>query len=445
MKKIYFLATASLLTIVLFFIVSHYFPKSVGRFPVFIVLFLLDLYLYMSLRQKIKSFPRMFSILGSFLYWMPAILTGLIIIGLLLYSFDHWGKGVKIYVVGFIFIGYFSKLLPISFLVIDDFRRVIQKLLKKNRIVSKNSSEAIPRSLFLKRLGLITGGVMFSGLLVGMVKWVSDFRIRRKIIRLSGLPASFSGFKIVQFSDIHLGGWASKKELEEAVQMMNDLEPDVIFFTGDLVNYKTDEAYEFTDILAKLVAKDGIYAILGNHDYGDYSHWPDELSKQENMTQLYNFYEQLGWKLLRNESDVLKKGNDELAILGVENWGSLSRFQKYGDLEKALMGIKQIPAKILLSHDPSHWELKTLSSPSTIGLTLAGHTHGAQFGFEFPGLRWSPSQYLYKYWAGLYTEPNKITGEKQYLYVNRGIGTIGYPGRVGIWPEITLIELQPQA
>jgi len=376
------------------------------------------------------------------LYWLPAILTSLIIIGLLFYPFDHWSKGIRIYVVGFIFIGYFSKLVPIFFLAIDDLRRIIKRLFKKNNAAPSEISETIPRSIFIRRLGLITGGVLFTSLLGGMVKWVSDFRVKREVIRLNGLPASFSGYRIVQFSDIHLGNWVSKKELEEVVQMMNDLQPDVIFFTGDLVNYKTDEAYEFRDILSKLNARDEIFAILGNHDYGDYSPWPDETSKQENMNHLYEFYQQMGWNLLRNENYILRKGNDELAILGVENWGSLGRFQKYGDLGKALHGVDQIPVKILLSHDPSHWELKTLNSSATIGLTLAGHTHGAQFGFEFPGIRWSPSQYIYKYWAGLYSELNTITGEKQYLYVNRGIGTIGYPGRVGIWPEITLFELQ---
>jgi hypothetical protein len=445
MKKIFIAVAVSLLTIILFLIAGHYFPKSIGRFPVFAIIFLLDLYLYISIRQKINALPKIFSFLAVFLYWLPALLTGLIIAGLLFYPFDQWGKGIKVYVVGFIFIGFFSKLIPIAFLIVDDIRRIIQKLFRRKPVEKKPSSEAIPRSLFLKRLGLITGGVMFTSLLGGMVKWVSDFRVRRVLIRLAGLPASFSGYRIVQFSDIHLGGWASKKDLEEAVQMMNDLEPDVLVFTGDLVNYKTDEAFEFAGIFSKLKAKDGIYAILGNHDYGDYSPWPDEVSKQENMTKLFDFYRQLGWKLLRNENDTLKKENDELAIIGVENWGSLGRFQKYGDLEKALIGVEDIPAKILLSHDPSHWELVTLNSTSPIGLTLAGHTHGAQFGFEFPGFRWSPSQYIYKYWAGLYGEPNRLTGEKQYLYVNRGIGTIGYPGRVGIWPEITLIELQTQA
>lgn len=445
MKKVYLLVIALIVAVALFFIVSHHFPKSVGRFPLFIILFLLDVYLYYSVRRKIQSLPTGFSILVNVIYWLPAIFTGLMIVGLLIYPFDNWNRGFKIYLVGFIFAGYFSKLVPVFLLAVDDTRRIFQKLFRKNKLSSDNSISAIPRSVFLKRIGVITGGLFFTSLMGGMVKWVTDFRIRRELVGFNGLPVTFSGYRIVQFSDIHFGGWASKNKLEEAVQLMNDLNPDVIFFTGDLVNYKTDEAFEFEEILGKLKAKDGVFTILGNHDYGDYSPWSDEMSKQENMVKLYDFYHRLGWKLLRNENHILTRGEDQLAILGVENWGSLGRFQKYGDLDKSLEGVEHIQSKILLSHDPSHWELKTLNSSSSIGLTLAGHTHGAQFGFEFPGFRWSPSQYLYKHWAGMYSDVNKITGQKQYLYVNRGIGTIGYPGRVGILPEITLLELQVQS
>lgn len=442
MKKVYFISLALIVAVALFFIVSHYFPKSIGRFPIFILLFLLDIYLYFSVRRKILSLPIVASKLVTFIYWLPAILTGLMISGLLIYPFENWDRGLKIYLVGFIFTGYFSKLIPVFLLGLDDIRRIFQKLFKKNRIPADASITAIPRSEFLKKIGVISGGMLFTAMMGGMLKWVTDFRVRRNTIELIGLPEPFSGYRIVQFSDIHLGGWQSKKELEEAVQLMNNLNPDVIFFTGDLVNYKTDEAFEFKEILAELKAKDGVFAILGNHDYGDYSPWPDEPSKQENMKKLYDFYQQLGWKLLRNENHIIYRSGEQLAILGLENWGSLSRFQKYGDLDQSLKGVEHIQTKILLSHDPSHWELKTLNSTSTIGLTLAGHTHGAQFGFEFPGFRWSPSQYIYKYWAGLYSEINSLTGQKQYLYVNRGIGTIGYPGRIGILPEITLLELQ---
>lgn len=441
MKKAIYIIIGSVLTLALFFVVSSYFPKSVGRYPFFVVLFLLDLYLFLSILPRFKTLPGIFSTIASLLYWLPALLTGILIGSLLFYPFDYWSKWIKIYIVGFIFIGYFSKLIPIFFLLADDFRRMVQKLFTKKLSETSSGANKIPRSVFLRRFGLATGGVLFTALLGGMVKWASDFRIRRISLPFPGLPVSFGGFKIVQFSDIHLGNWASKKDLDDAVSMMNELNPDVIFFTGDLVNYKTEEAFEYKESMARLKATHGIFAILGNHDYGDYSPWPDDRSKQENMELLYEYYRGLGWKLLLNENFIIQKGGEEMAVAGVENWGSFGRFQKYGDLEKAMDGLENVPARILLSHDPSHWELKALDFPLDIGLTLSGHTHGAQFGFEFPGFRWSPSQYIYKYWAGLYSEINKQTGNRQYLYVNRGIGTIGYPGRVGIWPEITLFEL----
>lgn len=441
MKRVIYILAGSLLTLMLFFVISSYFPKSVGRFPFFVILFLLDFYLFVSVVAKIKALPRFFAILATLLYWLPAVLTAFLTGSLVFYSFDHWSKWIKIYVVGFIFIGYFSKLIPIFFLVIDDFRRLLRKVFTRKAKETKTGLNKIPRSVFLQRFGLITGGVLFSTLMGGMVKWVSDFRVRRVTIPFRGLPASFSGLKIVQFSDIHLGSWASEKDLREAVNLMNGLNPDAIVFTGDLVNYKTDEAFGYRDILSKLHAPMGIFVILGNHDYGDYSTWKTPEAKRENMELLYGFYRDLGWKLLLNENHVFRQGDDSLALIGVENWGSFSRFQKYGDLKKALSGAENVTAKILLSHDPSHWQLKALDLPVDIGLTLSGHTHGAQFGFEFPGFRWSPSQYIYKYWSGLYSEPNRTTGNLQYLYVNRGIGTIGYPGRVGILPEITLLEL----
>ena len=208
------------------------------------------------------------------------------------------------------------------------------------------------------------------------------------------------------------------------------------------MNYTTDEAFEFEDIFKKLKAQYGVFCVLGNHDYGDYKRWESKEAKNQNMEELYSFFSRVGWKLLRNENHVIQKGNEKIAIIGVENWGSLGRFQKYGDLDKAIKGVENIPVKILLSHDPSHWELKVNNLPVTIDLTFSGHTHGAQFGVEIHGIKWSPAQYIYKYWAGLYSELNSMTGNKQYLYVNRGTGSIGYPGRVGILPEITLVELQ---
>ncbi len=360
----------------------------------------------------------------------------------MLFSFENWNKGFRNYLIGFILIGFASKVIPIVLLVIADLIRLI-KLIRRSKTRAESETKVnISRSVFLKRLGLAGGGLLFGTLLFGMIKWVYDIKIWKETIRLPNLPKSFHGFKIVQFSDIHLGNWNSKKELDEAVRIMNEQEPDVIFFTGDLVNYTTDEAFEFEGVFRNLKAKYGIYAVLGNHDYGDYKRWDSKAAKARNMKELYDYYKRLGWKLLLNENQTIKIGEDEIAILGVENWGSLSRFQKYGDLDKAIKGVQEMPVKLLLSHDPSHWELIASKYKTSIDVTFAGHTHGAQFGIEIPGMRWSPAQYIYQHWAGLYSSVNPTTQSKQYLYVNRGIGTIGYPGRVGILPEITVIELQ---
>ena len=207
------------------------------------------------------------------------------------------------------------------------------------------------------------------------------------------------------------------------------------------MNYKTDEALSFEEIFSHLKASKGIFATLGNHDYGDYTRWPSSEAKAQNMTDLYDFYKRLGWKLLNNQNELITKDGNQIAVVGVENWGAFGRFPKYGDVEKALVGTEQSPVKLLLSHDPSHWQEIIKKDFPDIDITFAGHTHGFQFGFEFKGIKWSPAQYVYRHWAGLYEHMN-MAGKPQYLYVNRGLGTIGYPGRVGILPEITLFELR---
>jgi predicted MPP superfamily phosphohydrolase len=302
------------------------------------------------------------------------------------------------------------------------------------------SGKKISRSQFLQKAGLISGGILFGGLLTGMLKWAYDFKIRKEIISLDSLPKAFKGWKIVQISDIHLGSWANEHPLEEAVERINDLNPDLIFFTGDLVNYKTEEAYRFESTLSKLNAKHGIFASLGNHDYGDYTRWPSKAAKQQNMTDLYSFYNRIGWNLLLDENHVFEADDGKLAVIGVENWGAHGRFPKYGNIEKAIQGAQDAEVKLLLSHDPSHWDHIISKKYKDIDLTLSGHTHGFQFGIDVGKLKWSPAQWMYKHWAGMYQNPAS-TLKAQRLYVNRGLGTVGYPGRVGILPEITLIEL----
>lgn len=442
MKKYFIPIFSVVLLAVVYFFLWKFYPKNIGIFPGFVVLYLLDIYLFWVYRNNILNGSRLKSIGLTTLFWMPLIMILSMAVISLFYPYDNWNHSFKTYYGGFILTGYVAKLLPLVLILLSDFIKIVRKIFGMNRRVKTSEKFRVSRSEFIKKVGILTGGVVFGTLTIGMFKWIYDFKVRKKIVELPNLPDVFRGFRIVQVSDIHLGSWLSKNELREAVQIINDLNPDVVFFTGDLVNYSTDEAYPFEDILKRINSNYGVYSILGNHDYGDYKRWKDPKDKEQNLTDMYRLHERIGWKLLRNSNDIIHRGSDQIAILGVENWGSMKRFQKFGDLDKSIKGAEKSPVKLLLSHDPSHWQLKVSESKHTVDVTFAGHTHGAQFGIEIPGVRWSPSQYIYKYWAGLYSDVNKVSGRPQHLYVNRGLGSIGYPGRVGILPEITLVELQ---
>lgn len=442
MKKYFIPLFSVILLAVVYLFLWNFYPKNLSIFPGFVVLYLLDIYLFWVYRNSILNGSLTKSILLTFLFWLPMLMIlGMAVVSIF-HPYDDWGHSFKTYWGGFIFAGYVSKLFPLLLILLSDFIKILRKLAGLNRKASPSEKFRISRSRFIKNIGVLAGGVVFGSLTVGMFKWIYDFKVRKKIVTLKKLPPAFKGFRIVQVSDIHLGSWLSKNELREAVQIINDLNPDAVFFTGDLVNYSTDEAYPFEDILQKIEARFGVYSILGNHDYGDYKRWKSKVEKAKNMEAMVALHQRLGWKLLRNAHEVIHIGEDKLAILGVENWGSMKRFQKIGDLTQTIRGVEHLPVKLLLSHDPSHWQYKVSEFDHTIDITFSGHTHGAQFGIEIPGVRWSPSQYIYKYWAGLYSGLNSATGQEQHLYVNRGLGAIGYPGRVGILPEITLVELQ---
>jgi len=442
MKKALFAIVSVILLALIYLFLWSFYPKNVGIFPGIVVLYILDVYLYWVYKANIWRGSRIIGWVLSFLLWSPFIMIVSMAIVSVFHPYENWGHAFKGYYGGLIFAGYASKLFPLVLILVSDFIKIFRRVFGMSRSKNSNENFRLSRSKFLKNLGLLSGGLLFGSLTLGMFKWIYDFKVRKKQVFLPNLPAGFEGFRIVQISDIHLGSWLSKGELREVVQIVNDLNSDVVFFTGDLVNYTTDEAYPFEDILKRIQGKFGVYSILGNHDYGDYKRWPDIEKKKQNLKGMYKLHERLGWKLLRNQNEILITGNDQLAIIGVENWGSMKRFQKFGDLDVAVKGAENVPVKLLLSHDPSHWQYKVSDFSTTIDLTFSGHTHGAQFGIEIPGVRWSPSQYIYKYWAGLYSGKNKRTGETQHLYVNRGVGAIGYPGRVGILPEITLVELQ---
>lgn len=285
-------------------------------------------------------------------------------------------------------------------------------------------------------MALITGGSLLGGFMYGL-KNRYNYQVQKIKLSFKNLPASFRGLKIVQISDIHSGSFDDHDAVARGVELVLEQQPDIIFFTGDLVNNSSDEFYPYIDLFSRLKAPMGVYSTLGNHDYGDYIAWESPMAKTANLELLKRMHAQMNWKLMMNEHVIFQRGEDSIALIGVENWGDKARFPKYGDLHKACQGLeeKNIPFRMLLSHDPSHWDKMVIKDFKNIDLTFSGHTHGMQMGIEIPGLKWSPAQYLYKNWAGLAREND------QYLYVNRGFGFLGYPGRLGIMPEITVIEL----
>ena len=284
-------------------------------------------------------------------------------------------------------------------------------------------------------VGLIAGFLPFFVIVYAIFKAVYKFKVERVTVSHKDLPKSFDGLKVVQISDLHLGSFNYRyKILDRAVGIINELDADLIVFTGDLVNNFAWELHGWELVLDKLSAKQGKYAILGNHDYGDYSDWDSLEAKKENFGTIKDFFHAIDFTLLLNDAEILSKGEQNIAILGVENWG-LPPFRQDGDLKKALEKAGDTSFKILLSHDPSHWSEEVIGK-TNIALTLSGHTHGMQAGIKIMGKQWSPIKYKYKHWAGLYKEQN------QFLYVNKGLGWLGFPGRLGMRPEITLIKLK---
>jgi predicted MPP superfamily phosphohydrolase len=283
-------------------------------------------------------------------------------------------------------------------------------------------------------MGIAVGGSLYTTLLYGFTNKY-NYTVKRIPLSFPNLPAAFKGLKIVQISDIHSGSFNNMKGVQKGVDKILELKPDLILFTGDLVNNKHDEMIPYLHVFDQLKAPLGVYSIFGNHDYGDYVAWESPQHKIDNLEKLKQVHQKLGWRLLLDEHLPIEKEGEQIALIGIQNWSALSNFPKYGNLSKAYAGAEKYPFKILMSHDPTHWDAEVRPKFGDIDLTLSGHTHGFQFGVEVPGFRWSPVQYVYNQWAGLYRE-----GE-QAIYVNRGYGFIGYPGRIGILPEITLLEL----
>lgn len=408
------------------------------RFLIFVIILLVEFYFF----QAVKTFVQDFSASkkNTVLYIAYALIAFNVLIGLisLFYPPPQWNNFFR-FISSAALILLVCKILGCSFLIIDDVIRLFRwlfSLLKSNPAEATETVHKISRLKFMSQLAITFTVVPAVGFLYGMVRGAYKYRVHNVKVPSPKIPKEFNGFKIVQISDIHTGSFLNTNALEKAFEIVMQQNADIILFTGDLVNTQTDETNGFETIYNKLKAPYGVYSVLGNHDYGDYREWDSPEEKHKNLENLKAVQKACGWKLLMNEHVALEKNGEKIALLGIENWGGSMRFPRYGKLDEAYKGAEDYPFKILMSHDPSHWDVQVTKEYPTIDLTLSGHTHGMQFGIEIPNFKWSPIQYLYKNWAGLYKQ-----GE-QFLYVNRGLGFLGYPGRLGIWPEITVIELQ---
>ncbi|MEQ1678283.1 MAG: metallophosphoesterase [Chitinophagaceae bacterium] len=399
----------------------------------------LDIYFFQALKLITHSANARTRTIIYGSYWFLSVAAILILILLPYLHFEKQARFSKSTLFALIAGLFFAKLVASLFFLVDDIRRGVQwaamKIFtSKTKQEQLQAAETISRSAFLSWAGMLMGGGLFGTLVYGFGNKYR-YQVRKLALHYPNLPPAFKGLKIVHISDIHSGSFNDKEAVLKGVYKIMKEQPDLILFTGDLVNNMADEMKDYTDVFNKLRAPLGVYSTLGNHDYGDYVQWDSPEEKKANLDRLKETHATLGWRLLMNEHVVLEKGGDKIAVLGIENWSSKASFPKYGDMRKAYDGAAAYPFKILMSHDPSHWKAEVLESYPDIDLTLSGHTHGMQFGVEIPGLKWSPVQYVYKEWAGLYeTDTHK-------LYVNRGFGFIGYPGRVGILPEITVLEL----
>ena len=371
-------------------------------------------------------------------YWIISVAAIVVLLILPYLHFAHQARFLRTTIFAIILGLFIAKAIAALFFLVDDIRRLVQWIAGQFTSGDKGGdtpeSEKISRSAFLSWTGMVAGGGIFATLMYGFGNKY-HYQVKQVPLSFSNLPEAFRGLKIVHISDIHSGSLMDKSAVLKGVERILNEKPDLILFTGDLVNNVADEMKEYVEVFGKLNAPMGVYSTLGNHDYGDYVQWETHEEKVANLERLKKTHADMGWRLLMNEHVVLEKGNDKIALLGIENWSAKARFPKYGNMARAYNGADVYPFKILMSHDPSHWDAEVRPKYGDIDLMLSGHTHGMQFGVELPWFRWSPVQYVYQQWAGLYEEA------AQKLYVNRGYGFIGYPGRVGILPEITILEL----
>jgi len=401
------------------------------RWILFIVfVFVVELYAF----QAIKTITK--------LRWVhyTYLAVSLAVILYVLYAFSQFDRSVgqnkmTLFTFGLLLLAYVPKLILLVVMFGEDIVRVAAGAI---RAVSGNSAQPFldDRRKFVSQAALGLAAIPFLSLIYGIAKGKYNFKVRKETLYFSDLPENFDGMTITQISDIHSGSFDDEEEIEHAIDLINQQQSDIVLFTGDLVNTHAEEMYKWVDTFKRIESpKFGKYSVLGNHDYGEYIDWPSQTEKKKNFEDIKGLHDKIGFRLLLNENVKLDQDGQQIALVGVENWGV--NFKQAGDLGKASKGLVPEDFKILMSHDPSHWEHEVKSHNNNYHLTLSGHTHGAQFGIEIPGfIKWSPVQYFYKQWAGLYENVGR------YIYVNRGFGFHAYPGRTGIWPEITVIELK---
>ena len=409
------------------------------RSPIFIfvfvlILILIDFYIYLVLKTLSQGASSQVKSIIFIIYWALCMISLCSFLLFPLISNPYFRQYIFSISIGWVL----TQVTMVMFFLLDDVRRgtfwTVGQISSATGAQFLNTDKGIPRSTFLSWLGVGLSSTLFFSLLYGFGNKYNYQLVRQKI-KLKNLPGAFKGFKIVHISDIHSGSLKEREAVLKGIQLINQQDADLVLFTGDLVNDRATEMRDWIEVFSQIKSKHGVYSTLGNHDYGDYVQWDSVEAKQQNLRTLANVHEQMGWRLLMNENVAIKKENEQIRLVGIENWGAKARFPKYGKMDIAMQHVDPKETIILLSHDPSHWEAQVQKQYPQVDLMLSGHTHGMQFGLENPYFKWSPVQWVYKQWAGVYQQND------QQLYVNRGFGFLGYPGRVGIMPEITLIEL----
>jgi predicted MPP superfamily phosphohydrolase len=403
------------------------------RWIIFIlIIVLIDFYAFQTLRTLTKS-NWWYAI-----YWVFTIA----IMGNFMYQFYGFNRSdgfshANSYAIGFLVVMVVPKFILVFAMLGEDIFRVPQAVYSYFTQNNNLEGDHFPeRRKFVSQIALGIAAIPFASILYGIYRGKYNFKVLNYTLYFEDLPDAFDGYKLTQISDVHSGSFDNIAKVEYAIDLINEQQSDVILFTGDMVNNKATEMEPYIDIFKKLKAKDGLYSVLGNHDYGDYINWKSPEEKLQNLEDLKTLQKDIGFDLLLNENRFIEKEGQRIALVGVENWGK-GGFKKAGDLKKASSLINKDDFKILMSHDPSHWDAEVIKDAYHYHLTLSGHTHGMQFGIEIPGwFKWSPVKWRYKHWAGIYESLG------QYINVNRGFGYLAFPGRVGIWPEITVIELK---